>query len=127
MRRDRTMAPEGAAPRGAPAPGGAPGRLVLLCEHFYPEMVSTGMHMTELATRLAELGWDLTVYTAKPSWGSEAPGGPVPRDMTYGGVRILRVPTIGSARGGVASKTVAGISFVVSVTAALWRARRRFD
>ena len=32
-------------------------KLVLLCQHFYPEMVSTGMHMTELATRLAELGW----------------------------------------------------------------------
>ena len=46
-------------------------RLVLLCEHFYPEMISTGMHMTELATRLAELGWRITVYTAKPSWGTD--------------------------------------------------------
>lgn len=99
-------------------------RLVLLCQHFYPEMVSTGMHMTELATRLAELGWQITVLTSKPSWGTEDPDdGPVPADMTYRGVRILRVPTLGSQSGGLVSKTVSALSYVPSAAWALWRRR----
>ena len=99
-------------------------RLVLLCQHFYPEMVSTGMHMTELATRLAELGWRITVLTSKPSWGTDGSGDErVPADMTYRGVRILRVPTLGSQSGGLVSKTVSALSFVPSAAWALWRRR----
>lgn len=126
--RTRPTTSEGGLPGtdGAEAPGRR-GSLVLLCEHFYPEMVSTGMHMTELATRLAELGWDITVYTARPAWANERGGERLPREMTYGGVRIRRVPTLGSARGGVASRTLAGLSFLASVTVALWRVRRRFQ
>lgn len=99
-------------------------RLVLLCQHFYPEMISTGMHMTELATRLAELGWQITVLTSQPSWGTDGPDdGPVPADMTYRGVRILRVPTLGSQSGGLVSKTVSALSYVPSAAWALWRRR----
>lgn len=99
-------------------------KLVLLCQHFYPEMVSTGMHMTELATRLAELGWQITVLTSKPSWGTDDPdGGPVPSEMVYQGVRIVRVPTLGSQSGDLISKTVSALSFVPAVAWALWRRR----
>jgi glycosyltransferase involved in cell wall biosynthesis len=103
---------------------GVPKELVLLCEHFYPEMISTGMHMTELATRLTELGWQITVYTAKPSWGTDAGEHQrVPREIVHEGVRILRVPTFGSQRGGLASKAIAAVTFVISVSGALWRRR----
>lgn len=99
-------------------------KLVLLCQHFYPEMVSTGMHMTELATRLAELGWQITVLTSKPSWGTDDTyPGPVPAEMLYQNVRILRVPTLGSQSGNLVSKTVSAVSFVPSVAWALWRRR----
>jgi glycosyltransferase involved in cell wall biosynthesis len=92
-------------------------RLVLLCEHFYPEMISTGMHMTELATRLAALGWHITVFTAKPSWGTEHDGEtPVPREIVYEGVRIVRVPTLGSQKGSLFSKAIAAVSYVLSVS-----------
>ena len=99
-------------------------KLVLLCQHFYPEMVSTGMHMTELATRLAELGWQITVLTSKPSWGTDDPdAGPVPAQMIYRDVRIVRVPTLGSQSGGLVSKAVSAITFVPSAAWALWRRR----
>jgi len=102
-------------------------KVVLLCQHFYPEMVSTGMHMTELATRLAELGWQITVLTSKPSWGTDDPdAGAVPAEMVYQNVRIVRVPTLGSQSGSLVSKTVSALSFVPSVAWALWRRRAEY-
>jgi glycosyltransferase involved in cell wall biosynthesis len=95
---------------------------------FYPEMVSTGMHMTELATRLAELGWQITVYTAKPTWGTDGDEErPVPREMIHEGVRIIRVPTLGSQRGNLLSKTVSAITFMLSVGWALVRTRDNYS
>lgn len=102
----------------------APKRFTLLCQHFYPEMVSTGMHMTELATRLAELGWKIDVYTAKPSWGTDdGDEERVPTKILYQGVRIFRVPSLGSQQGGLLSKAVSAVSFAASVSWALWRRR----
>ena len=113
-----------------PRPDGRPGsskKLVLLCEHFYPEMISTGMHMTELATRLAELGWRITVYTAKPTWGTDGDEErSVPKEMVHEGVRILRVPTIGRQKGNLLSRTVSAVTFVLSVSWALWRKRAEY-
>jgi glycosyltransferase involved in cell wall biosynthesis len=101
--------------------------LVLLCEHFYPEMISTGMHMTELATRLTDLGWRITVYTAKPAWGTDGDDSrDAAKEIVHQGVRILRVPTVASQRGGLVSKAVASVSFAVSVSWAVWRDRRRY-
>jgi glycosyltransferase involved in cell wall biosynthesis len=103
-------------------------RLVLLCEHFYPEMISTGMHMTELATRLTELGWHITVYAAKPAWGSEGDASEsAAKELVYEGVRILRVPTIASQRGSLIDKALAAVSFALSVSWAVWRDRRHYD
>ena len=103
-------------PRSDGRPGSSK-QLVLLCEHFYPEMISTGMHMTELATRLAELGWRITVYTAKPTWGTDGDEErSVPKEMVHEGVRILRVPTIGRQKGNLLSRTVSSVTFVLSVS-----------
>jgi glycosyltransferase involved in cell wall biosynthesis len=104
-----------------------PNRLVLLCEHFYPEMISTGMHMTELATRLTEHGWRITVYTAKPAWGTDDGAGGAASEIVYEGVRILRVPTVASQRGSLISKAAAALSFALSVSWAAWRDRDRYD
>lgn len=110
---------------GAPPAGR---RLALLCEHFYPEMISTGMHMTELATRLTELGWRITVYTAKPAWGTDGDEADADaKELVHEGVRILRVPTVASQRGGLASKALAAVSFALSVSWAVWRDRRSYD
>ncbi|HEX5902323.1 MAG TPA: glycosyltransferase family 4 protein [Actinomycetota bacterium] len=115
---------------GGPGSDGRPGsskNLVLLCEHFYPEMISTGMHMTELATRLAELGWRITVYTARPTWGTDGDEErSVPKEMVYEGVRILRVPTIGRQKGNLLSRTLSSVTFVLSVSWALVRRRRDY-
>lgn len=124
------MSRSSAATSSRSRPTHAPVRrsLVLLCQHFYPEMISTGMHMTELATRLAEMGWRITVYTAKPSWGTDEEGdGKVPREIVHEGVRIVRVPTVGSQKGGLLSKAVSAVTFVLSVSWALASGRKDYD
>lgn len=102
-------------------------RFALLCQHFYPEMISTGMHMTELATRLAEEGWQITVYCAKPSWGlQEGTEKEVPRRIVYEGVEIVRVPTVGRQQGGLLSRLLFAITFVLAVGWAVGRKRAHY-
>jgi hypothetical protein len=52
-------------------------RLALLCQHFYPEMISTGIFITQLATGLARLGWAVRVYCGQPIY-QEGAGQPQP-------------------------------------------------
>jgi glycosyltransferase involved in cell wall biosynthesis len=97
----------------------------LLCQHFYPEMVSTGMHMTELATRLAELGWRITAFCAKPSWGTAGEPAPVTRRLFHRGVEVFRVRTLGKQRGSLLSRAVFAVTFVLSAGFELFRRRAR--
>ncbi len=99
-------------------------RFVLLCQHFYPEMVSTGMHMTELAERLTELGWQITVYCARPSWGSEQEK--ISHKMHYKGIEIIRVGTVGDQKKNLFSRGLFALSFFLGVVWLLWRTRRQF-
>lgn len=102
-------------------------RFALLCQHFYPEMISTGMHMTELAVRLTELGWQVTVYCARPSWGvAEQTNEPAPDELSYEGIQIRRVPTIGNQQGSLLSRTLFALSFLLGVARALWRTRTEY-
>ena len=70
-------------------------RLALVCKHFYPEMVSTGMHMTEIARRLQEKGWQITVYCDQPEYTVEEGEDKVPPELLHEGIRIKRVPVWG--------------------------------
>lgn len=99
-------------------------RFVLLCQHFYPEMISTGMHMTELASRLTELGWQVTVYCAQPSWGIDsAKAEPVPAEINYQGICIRRVRTVGRQQGSLLARLLFAVSFLVATGWALWQTR----
>jgi glycosyltransferase involved in cell wall biosynthesis len=96
-------------------------RAFLLCQHFYPEMVSTGMHMTELATRLAEFGWRITAFCAKPSWGTGGEPDDAARRLVHRGVEVVRVRTLGQQRGSLLSRAVFAVTFVLSAGFELFR------
>jgi glycosyltransferase involved in cell wall biosynthesis len=100
-------------------------RVFLLCQHFYPEMVSTGMHMTELATRLAELGWRITAVCAKPSWGTAGEPDPATRRLVHRGVEVFRVRTLGKQRGSLVSRAVFAVTFALSAGSELFRRRAK--
>ena len=101
-------------------------RLALVCQHFYPEMVSTGMHMTELARRLRKHhDWDIIVYCAQPALeeGEEE----VPREMMHQGIRIKRVPTVGNQRESLVSRLFLALTYLASTIQVLIRDREEYD
>jgi glycosyltransferase involved in cell wall biosynthesis len=124
LRDDRSegQAPLTASHRDADTPTR---NLFLLCLHFYPEMVSTGMHMTELATRLAELGWRITTFCAKPSWGTAGEPDPPTRRLVHRGVEVLRVRTLGKQRGSLLSRALFAVTFVLSAGFEVFRRRAK--
>jgi len=88
-------------------------------------MVSTGMHMTELARRLRKRNWEVTVYCAQPAL--EEDGEEVPSEMTHRGIRIKRMPTIGEQRESTASRLVLALTYLASTIRALIGDRGKYD
>ncbi|HEX9486018.1 MAG TPA: glycosyltransferase family 4 protein [Gemmatimonadales bacterium] len=114
-----------AAARSAPTSAAQPGHrgaIILMCQHFYPEMISTGMHMTELAVALTRRGWLVSTVCAQPSLLLSEANLAVPRAMTYEGITITRVRTIGS-HGGLAGRALFGLSFLLTSVARALRLR----
>ena len=64
-------------------------RLLILCQLFYPELVSTGQTLTELCEQLVDLGMELEVVCARPSV-IDIKKQP-PNLMKYHGITIRRV------------------------------------
>ena len=62
-------------------------KLRILSQLFYPELISTGKTLTELAEGLAERGEDIEVYCAPPSLYKQT----VPSYIEHKGIRIHRV------------------------------------
>lgn len=90
------------------------GRVLLLCQHFYPEMISTGMHMTELSLALKRLGWNITVCCAQPSLSIEKYNETIPVETEFQGIRIRRVPAMGSHSRSLFSRALFGLTFLLS-------------
>lgn len=100
-------------------------RLALLCQHFYPEMISTGMHMTELATGLTQRGRPIRVYCARPAYRHADQNDDVPEESAYEGIQIRRMRTVGDPRGGLLQRGLFALSFLLATTWAVWRDRNR--
>ena len=63
--------------------------LLILCQLFYPELVSTGQTLTELAEQLVADGVDVEVLCGPPT--VMATNGRMPKRMIHRGIRIRRV------------------------------------
>jgi colanic acid biosynthesis glycosyl transferase WcaI len=76
-------------PAACGAAAGKSTKVLILCQLFYPETISTGQILTELAEQLAASGVDVEVVCGPPTilkWPRR-----VPRVMTHRGIRIRRV------------------------------------
>lgn len=68
-------------------------RVLLLNQCFYPDVVSTAQHLTDLAVELTAEGHRVTVIASRR--GYDNPELEFPAQETYKGIRIIRIPTLG--------------------------------
>jgi glycosyltransferase involved in cell wall biosynthesis len=98
------------------------GKLLVLCQLFYPEMVSTGKLMTEISAALHKWGWEIDVVCAQPSALHEGGNPKAPPAIEYEGINIYRSASFGRHRGSLIGRLFHGLTFMLS--AALWSLRR---
>jgi colanic acid biosynthesis glycosyl transferase WcaI len=67
-------------------------RILLLNQCFYPDVVSTAQHLTDLATELTARGHDVTVVTSDR--GYDDPAVRFPRRERWNGIEIIRIPSV---------------------------------
>lgn len=68
-------------------------RVLLLNQCFYPDVVSSGQHLTDLAVELAAEGHSVTVVASRR--GYDNPALRFPKQETWKGISILRIPSLG--------------------------------
>lgn len=99
--------------------------LALICQHFYPEMLSTGLFMTHIATGLVQKGWKIRVYCAQPLYmPGTANNEDTPRYLEYRGVEIVRVPTLSTARNTLPRRLLNAVTFLLAIAWYLFRDRK---
>ena len=92
-------------------------RLLLVNQHYYPDVASTGQHLTDLAEHLAADGYSVEVLTGRGKYVAgrvEAPAREV-----RNGVRIRRLRTTSFGRGSHLGRIVDYLSFYLRVLTAL--------
>jgi colanic acid biosynthesis glycosyl transferase WcaI len=67
-------------------------KLLLLNQCFYPDVVSTAQHLTDLATALVSRGHEVTVLTSDR--GYDDPSKRFPRRERWRGIEIIRIPSL---------------------------------
>ena len=97
--------------------------LLLVNQHYYPDVASTGQHLTDLAEHLASEGYEVEVLTGRGKYVAgkmEASAREVRNGVT---IRRLRTTTFG--RGSHVGRVVDYLSFYVRVLVALVFGRQR--
>ena len=97
--------------------------VVIVCQVFYPELVSTGQTLTELAEELAAQGLQLTVIAAQPTL---VPGSSrVPPLLQYNGIKIRRTWSTCFPKTSLVGKLLNLTTFFLSASIAVLRKHRR--
>jgi colanic acid biosynthesis glycosyl transferase WcaI len=99
-------------------------RVLLLNQCFYPDVVSTAQHLTDLATELTARGHDVTVVTGDR--GYDDPSTRFPRRESWKGITILRVRSLSLGKSSRWRRALSFSSFLASCALRLLTLRR-FD
>ena len=92
-------------------------KILLLNQAFYPDVVSTAQHLSELAAALAEHGHAVTVVTGRRAY--DEPGKLFPARETWRGVRIFRVFSTSFGKQSKWRRAADFASFIISCCARL--------
>src|SRR5438477_928042 len=98
-------------------------RLLLVNQHYYPDVASTGQHLTDLAEYLAAEGYAVEVLTGRGKYVAGKMDAPA--SEVRNGVRIKRLRTTSFGRQSHLGRVVDYLSFYVRVLGALLLGHRR--
>jgi colanic acid biosynthesis glycosyl transferase WcaI len=87
-------------------------KVLLLNQCFYPDVVSTAQHLTDLAVGLAERGHEVTVLASQS--GYDNPTVRFPKRETWKGINILRIPSLALGKGAKWRRAVDFGSYLLS-------------
>lgn len=100
----------------------APPSLLFVNQHYWPDVASTGQHLTDLAEYLVADGFDVTVWCSQARYLGG--GLTAPRREIRNGVHIRRLPSTGFGREGLAGRAADYLSFYAGVFGRLVTGRR---
>jgi glycosyltransferase involved in cell wall biosynthesis len=86
-------------------------KVLLLNQCFYPDVVSTAQHLTDLALGLAEQGHEVTVIASRR--GYDNPEQTFAAREKWRGINIIRIPTLGLGKGAKWRRAVDFASFLL--------------
>lgn len=87
-------------------------RIVLINQAFYPDVVSSGQHLADLAVGLAARGHDVTVVTSRRAYDN--PAKLFPKTETWRGVKICRVFNTGFGKRAKWRRAMDFLTFLIS-------------
>jgi glycosyltransferase involved in cell wall biosynthesis len=99
-------------------------RILLLNQCFFPDVVSTAQHLTDLATELSARGHDVTVVASDR--GYDDPARRFPRRERWNGVTIIRIPSLSLGKNSKGRRVLSFASFLASCSVRLLKLKR-FD
>ena len=99
-------------------------RILLLNQCFYPDVVSTAQHLTDLATALRSRGHEVTVIASDR--GYDNPSIRFKHDEQWNGIEIIRIPSLSLGKNSKWRRVLSFGSFVVICSLRLLTLRR-FD
>jgi glycosyltransferase involved in cell wall biosynthesis len=99
-------------------------KVLLLNQAFYPDVVSTAQHVSDLAVELAAKGHQVTVVAGNR--GYDDPRIRFPRRETWKGIKIIRIPSLGFGKTVRWRRALNFASFLAACTLQLLRLGR-FD
>ena len=88
--------------------------ILLLNQCFYPDVVSTAQHLTDLAVELAERGHDVTVIASDR--GYDDPAKRFPRKERWRGVNVIRISALSFGKGTRLRRALNFGSFLINCT-----------
>ena len=88
-------------------------KVLIVTQHFYPEVAATAQLMTDLAIDLADKGIDVTVLAARPYYLTSQQKEILPKEE-YRGIKIVRVFTTRFNLGNILGRIPNWLSFHIS-------------
>lgn len=85
--------------------------ILIVSQHFHPDLAATGQILTELAEDLTAFGVNVLAYAGYPAYGESA--GVFPKE-TYKGITIVRIPATRLKKGTRMGRILNTLSFFVA-------------